>query len=497
MMSRFRQANQAYEARSAAAAAAAAPTTTQIRASSNDSSKVPTLTEEVKSVLRQKKQALAKSIEGAEKAIEAFLAGLEKNPDVRRVIKNNRNSEQDHIAGEDSGRLNGIYNKMKNELRRLQQQHHGVLVKLGDRAPLEKMVKVWETNPHVRGGGSWVRVRASDVQRHQFWESLALEDSAHRQLMDRRTGDDNYRARQQEVAAAAATHEREDAERTRQIAQANYIIERRMVGMLASLHGVRCYHKRKDVQSGEWSCDFCDCTKVAPAQFVVNVITHPPGTFFLDDAMVNRQIDLLRAKEEASGAAASDGGCFSNPGGWGQPIESRDHSLLVHRAITRVSEPGASLPGDEAHTRKPEFQVGQDVFHVVSAADVHKPCRGVVRKVSYDLTLGGWVYDVHMHATKSSATRVRQEHLRAAPPLAPAAAAAVTAPKQQPSSAAVEPQHPSKMGCPAGCDGAHASHTVAMGPGTGAKKYGFFLPAGPNGRNFDGSPAFLWHDAPF
>jgi hypothetical protein len=53
---------------------------------------------------------------------------------------------------------------------------------------------------------------------------------------------------------------------------------------------------------------------------------------------------------------------------------------------------------------------------------------------------------------------------------------------------------------PNGCDQcteSHATHCVSMGPAPGnnaGKKYAFFVPASAAGRNYDGTPAFKWHD---
>jgi hypothetical protein len=498
-MSRFRQANAAYQQRTVAATPIVANQASDARASAAHVGAAPVpsagLSALVQSALRAKEQALVQSIAKAQKGIDDFLAALCKT-DARHVT----NRGNDHIAGEDSTRLNALYTKMKADLRRLNQQRDGLLVKLGDRAPAEKMVKVWESHPL---GGRWIRLRECDVERHQYWENLALADRAHQQLMDRRGGDANYRAQQQEVATIITSHEREEQERQHQLKHATYVIERRMVGMLASLHGIRCYHKRKNAQTGEWECDMCDCSKAAPGEFFVDAEAHPPGTFYLDESTVKRQVAMLRAAEEAAGAVGpSPNVCVSNPGGFGQAIDSRDHALLVHRAQTRVNQPGVKLPGDEAHTRMPAFEARDAVQYMQNPG--HQVA-GVVRSASFDLKLGGWVYDILLRnggvceqVPQARLSTMPANEMQSAPVAAAAsasAASAVAAADPQPSSRETSVK-PTKLGCPVGCDGKHATHTVSVGPGQGAKKYGFFLPASSGGRNFDGTPAFLWHQAP-
>jgi hypothetical protein len=114
------------------------------------------------------------------------------------------------------------------------------------------------------------------------------------------------------------------------------IIERKMVGVLAALEGIRCYHYDKTSDTGMTECD---CTKVSPGVFVV-AAHHQPGTFYLDDSKVKRQIAVMEANQALSGHSN-----VMNPGGFGQPISEKNHIQMatIARVITQQS---GMMPND-------------------------------------------------------------------------------------------------------------------------------------------------------
>jgi hypothetical protein len=200
----------------------------------------------------------------AENQIQSFLESLHKK-DARYVPQHKIVKE--HIAGENSQALNTTFKALKHRLASLRTELNNIRIKLGEIKPPEIQVNIIQ------------------------------EEENQRQLLRN---------------------------------QATYIIERRMVGILAAMEGIRCYHWNKQKENTDQNQDQdnimksvpCDCIKKAPGIFEINQQNHQPGTYFLDDALVQRQIRVFNAMGTT---------LCANPGGFGQPISPSDHIALIQQ----------------------------------------------------------------------------------------------------------------------------------------------------------------------
>ena len=100
----------------------------------------------------------------------------------------------------------------------------------------------------------------------------------------------------------------------------------------------------------------------------------------------------------------------------------------------------------------------------------------------------------HTTSVVTSAVQPQKNNATSIPPMPQSAAAAASHTNFMTATLPVKSmvRHPS--GCDQ-CTQSHATHMVSMGPSCSSKKYGFFIPAGAGGgTNYDGTPAFKWHD---